>query len=787
MTGWHTRPGSDVGPSALPIVLLLMGNATAGSGGRERSSKGFVLPGTEKPTVDNLSRWFRRQWMRWRERRWLDNEIREATYKMSSVDPSGPNGEESQVRHEIVRLGIIRTLMREYVGILSSESPRVEVLADGLGPDKQRRASQVEEWDEAWWVDSGSADVQQLVDADAVLYGRGLSYCVWAREYWSGFPDQEDGEDDRSYVRRVDRWSREAPNPILRIHTPAPQTMFDEDEWVRTYGQPRVLHWYHRPLSEIAMAYPDSDAADRWRREGRAGQDPVMVFITYANRRWMAYAVAEAQVTSDVEQDRTTEASLIDVEPRGWEMLATYEHGIGRNPFEVLVGDLQADPSLVHRFAGLFDGSRDLIAQVDEAVSQAATAVRRYGRAQLVLTHEWGPQGQLPGGVNPDTMEPREIAWDPGVVLSLAPGERLAFVQPDLNAYKAGLEYMEVLQRWVARDTIDPSAWSGGASGSGYQLVTLIQTAERKLKALVSRKVRSIEKTYDIVHAIVAHIDRPVRLWRAVEEESDGGSIVATGGWVTLAPKEALQARVRVRYAPRLDSAAAAQAQIGIQLAQATSNGWLDLDKDWILSRWMGLENPERHRRAGLIQRFLQSQEIQQWLTRQALQEADMLMQGEDVAQAKQAQGLSPADMLLAPAALQAELARRGLAAGDNVAQVMGGAPGAASPGAAPPGAMQGAPMPGQVGGGQVLPAGAPPGAGASAAGLNTLMSAIAANGAPMPGLGTTVPGGPGSTQPAALQLGGATPQGSPFGGLDALRSLSRFGRPRSPAEAGEL
>jgi hypothetical protein len=734
-------------------------------------AKPFVLPGTEEPSVTTLSAWFRRQWMRWRERRWLDNEIREAVYKQSIVDPSGPNGEELQARHEIVRLGIIRTLLREYTGILSSESPRVEVLADGLGPDKQRRASQVEEWDEAWWVDSGAADVQQLVDADAVLYGRGLSYCVWAREYWSTFPDQADGEDDRAYVKRVDRWSRDAPNPILRLHAPAPQTMFDEDEWSRQYGQPRVVHWYHRPLSEIAMAYPKSDCAERWQREKGSGRDPIMVFITFANRKWMCYSAAEASVTSDVEQDRTTEASLIDAEPTHWELLSCFEHGIGRNPFEVLVGDLQADPALVHRFAGLFDSSRDLIRQIDEAVSQAATAVRRYGRAQLVLTHEWGPQGQLPGGVNPDTLEPREIAWDPGVVLSLAPGERLSFVQPDLNAYRAGIEYMDVLQRWVARDTIDPSAWSGGASGSGYQLVTLIQTAERKLKSLVNRKVRSLEKTYDIVHAIVEHIDRPVRLWRAVEEESDGGSIVATGGWVTLSPADASKARVRVRYAPRLDSAAAAQAQIGIQLAQATSNGWLDLDKDWILSRWLNLENPERHRRASLIQRFLQSPEIQQWLTRQALQEADMLLQQGDVSQAQQAAQLSPSEMLLAPAALQQEMARRGMTVDPNAAQAM----------------AQGAPMPGQVGGGQVLPPGAAPGAGASAAGLNTLSSAVAAQGAPMPGLGTTVPGGPGSVQPAALALGGATPQTSPFGGLDALRALQRYGRPRSPTEAGPL
>ena len=74
-----------------------------------------------------------------------------------------------------------------------------------------------------------------------------------------------------------------------------------------------------------------------------------------------------------------------------------------------------------------------------------------------------------------------------------------------------------------------------------------------------------------------------------------------------------------------------------------------------------------------------------------------------------------------------------------------------------------------------------------SAAGLNALLSSVAAQGAPGPGLGTTVPGGPGSEQPAALALNGPTPQSSPFGGLDLAQALSRFGRPRAAREAGPI
>lgn len=725
----------------------------------------FNLPGTAKPTPEWLSSWFRRQWFRWRERRDLDTQLRDVIYGQHQVDVTGPNGEEAAINHEIVRTGLARTLLREYVGIISGESPRFECLPDGLGPDKQRRASEIEEWDAAWYQDSGGNDVQGLIDADAIAYGRGVSYVVWARQYWSGFPEPEDDEEDGNYMKRVSDWARNAPNPILRMHCPAPQAMFDDDEWTRLYGHPNVVYWYHRPLSEIASAYPGSKAAKDYdkSKDTKGQNDPLVLFITHGNRKYLTYAYSRTLAVSNPDSQRSEPVAVLNIEPGEWEILQTFEHGAGRNPFEVVVGDTGSDPALVHKYSGLFDNSLTVMRQIDEAISQAATAIRRYGRAQLVLMHEWGPAGQIPGGVDPDTMTPREIDWEPGRVLSLAPGERLAFVQPDLNAYKAGLEFHDLLTRYVARDTIDPAAWAGSAStNSGFQLVTLIQTAERKLRNFVNRKCRSVEHTLRAVHGIVEYIDRPISIYRAVDEESDGGTIVAVGGWVTLKPEQAKTARIRVKLAPRLDSADAASAQIGIQLAQASTNGWIDIDKDWILSRWLGLENPERHRRAALLQRFLNNPEIQKWLTQKALEEAELTMSAADVLRAKAIADMTPQDLLLAPQALQQELASRGLIPGGP------GAVGAPVPG------MPGAVTPPSEGG---IPGGAP--------GMAGLLQAIAPPGTPAPGNGTTSTGGPGGQLASGLAMGGATPQQSPFGGLDLARGAGQFGQPVSPLQGG--
>jgi hypothetical protein len=682
--------------------------------------------------------------------------VRDIIYQENDIDPVGPNGEESSLNHEIVRTGLAKTLLREYVGIVSGESPRFECLPDGFGPQKQRDASAVEEWDAAWYQDSGGNDVQALVDGDAIAYGRGVSYVVWARQYWRDFPEADPKETDTAYLKRVDSWAKNAPNPILRMHCPAPQTMFDDDEWTRLYGHPNVVYWYHRPLSEVAAAYPASKAARDYvrGRKGSVDEDPLVLFMTLGNRKYLTYALSRNIAISAPDSQSSLPVSVIQIEPGDVEVLDTFEHGASRNPFEVVVGDTGSDPALIHKYAGLFDNSLTVLRQIDEAISQAATAIRRYGRGQLVLMHEWGPAGQLPGGVDPDTMTPREIDWEPGRVISLAPGERLAFVQPDLNAYRAGLEFHDLLTRYVARDTIDPAAWAGSATNSGFQLVTLIQTAQRKLSGFVNRKNRSLENTLKAAHSIVEYIERPVYVYRAVDEMSDSGTIASIGGWISLTPAQAKTARVRVKLAPKLDSADAASAQIGIQLAQATTNGWIDIDKDWILSRWLGLENPERHRRAALLQRFLNSPDIQQWLTAQAIQDAELTMKRADVEAAKGLTSLSPADLALAPAALQAELAARGLIPG------MAGQPGAATP-------------PSEGG----IPGGAP--------GMAGLMQAIAPPGTPTPGLGTTMGGGPGGQQALGQALGGPTPQTSPFGGLGMASSAQRSGQPVAPTLGG--
>lgn len=765
---------------------------------KKGSSGKFNIPGTTKPDNKWLAGWFRRQWLRWRERRDLDTEIRDVIYRQSIIDPTGPNGEGEGINHEIVRTGVAKTLLREYVGIISGESPKFEALADGLGPDKQRKASQIEEWDTAWYQDVGGNDLQSLIDGDAIAYGRGVSYVVWARQYWADFPDVEDEETDREYVRRVSEWAKDAPNPIMRLHCPSPQTLFDDDEWVKLFGVPNCAYWYHRPLSEIAAAYPDTDAASRWEKQKNSELDPQQLFVCFANRRYQVYAVCDTIAIQNPDSTTAEPVSIITGEPTDWEVLQVFEHGCGRNPFEVLVGDTSSDPALVNKYAGMFDNSLQTIRQIDEAISQAATAIRRYGRSQLVLLHEWGPGGQLPGGVDPDTLVPRDVEWDPGRVLSLAPGEKLAFIQPDLTSYKAGLDYHDLLTRYVSRDTIDPAAWAGGASGSGYQLVTMIQTSERKLRGFVNRKCRSLEHQITAVHRLVEYIDRPISIYRATDEDSDGGTIVAVGGWLKITPDDAKVARVRVKFAPRLDSADAAGAQIGIQLAQATSQGWLDIDKDWILSRWLGLENPERHRRAAMIQRFLATPEIMQWLTREALKDADMLVNNQDADNAALGQKLSPEQMLMAPEALQQEMMSRGL-------MPQGGPQG--SPPPMPPGGPQPMPqgspnIPPEILQ-QILAGGSPPepvpgmipggvdpnqlmaGDNPAAAGLNAVMSQNALPVTPGAGQGVNAPGGPGTLQPSAAQLGGNSPQQSPFGGLGLGAALARFGRPRGAGEAG--
>jgi len=95
-------------------------------------------------------------------------------------------------------------------------------------------------------------------------------------------------------------------------------------------------------------------------------------------------------------------------------------------------------------------------------------------------------------------------------------------------------------------------------------------------------------------------------------------------------------------------------------------------------------------------------------------------------------------------------------------------------------------PVPGMVPGG-VNPNQLMAGDNPAAAGLNAVMSQNALPVTPGAGQGVNAPGGPGTLQPSAAQLGGNSPQQSPFGGLGLGAALARFGRPRGPSEAGAM
>ena len=706
------------------------------------------IPGTEKPSVEDIRAWFTSQWDRWRAKREQDEAVRSRIYRKRLSSGTGPNGEEEALNQVPVLTGVARTLLREFTGILSNDHPRVQALGNGLGPKANLEAEKIELWDAAWWEDVGGDDKQQLIDSDQVAYGRGVSYRAWARQFWASMPQREEDEDAAAYLNRVADWKLGAPQPIHWEHCPAPQTMFDDDIWAKSYGPPRCVFWQHRDLSEIALEYPKSEAARKWEAEKSrdgATQDRKVLFLTFANRRWMAYAFADGQVAETPDEESQSVALLTEA-LEDWDLLAPpFEHGAGRNPFVVQLGDISSDPSLVHKYAGLFDNSLPLIDAIDDLLTQYHSGLRRYARAQPIVTRQWGPAGQVPYGYDPNKGTVREIKWNPGKVLSFGPGELPGWWHPEMGDYQAAIDFHTILSQYVQRDTLAPSI-GGGAAGpdSGYQLVTLIQSAELKLKGLFRRKSHAIEEGLTVVHRLVVHIDSDVPVMRATDADSDAGTTEITNGYIALTPKQAKVARVRVKVSPRLDSAKAANAQLGIQLAQAVQQKMLDIDKDWIAEEFIGIENPEKHRQAAVIQRFLQNPELDNWVTQYVLQKAQMMVKKEEADQVQQLAQLSPEQLMLVPAALRSVLEQRQLMA----------------PGLQAPQGLAG---------------------GDGGSGFNSLVSANALPSTPPPGVNVGQPGAAPSN--AVQQYTGG--QGVNVNQLSALLSAQAAGQPVSPGLAG--
>jgi len=701
------------------------------------------IPGTEKPTEKSVSDWFGREWRRWAGRRELDEQVRARLFRKHEVDSTGPNGEEAELNQVVLRSGVTRTLLREFVGIMTSDQPRIEALADGVGLPSSKAAGKIEEWDAAWYQDVEGDDLCALIDADQLSYGRGVSYVAWARQYWDGGPERDGDEPAERYNKKVASFRRGRPQPIYWQHCPAPQTMFDGDLYDRFYGPPGAVCWEHRHLSELAAQYPKSDLAARWRKA--QDEDPHQLWLCFANRKWMVYATADGTLAESPETGEGPLALLSDEVRHIKFLVEPFEHGQDANPFTVQLGDVSSDPELVHKYAGIFDNSLNLIDRIDETLTQYATSVRRYARAVPIVTRTWGPGGQAPYGYDTERNTVREVDWNPNRVTQFGPGETPGWWQPPVRDFQAAVDLHTIISQYIQRDTLAPSSWGGGvATESGYQLVTLIQASERKLKPFLRRKSKSLQQTINNVHALVVHIGSAVEVRRDADEDGDGGSTVAIGGFVSLSPKQAEKARVRVKISPRLDSAEAANMQLLLQVAQAVSAGFIDIDKDYLLSKYGGIENPERHRKAALIQRFLASDEMIKWMTQYALREAQMQLEKDDVNVIQALSQLTPAELMLAPQALQQVLAERGLIA---------------------PGATGLPPNPGTVGAD-------------GGSGLNALLGQAAMQGAPAPGQPGTVPGSA-PANPLAQYTGGGPPT--------AFMGAAQAGQPAALTQAGPL
>lgn len=705
------------------------------------------IPGQERPSSKSVQTWFRQVWDSTRSRRELDEKLRSRVYRQYTPDGTGPNGEGRGLHQTTIRSGILRTLLREMTGILNSESPRVEALTDGIGPKANEKASAIENWSEAWWLDVDGDDIQELVDQDMLAYGRGVSITYWSPESWGDMPERAKDEQAREYNRRMKDYRRSAPNPTAWIHCPAPQTLVEDDLWVKQYGPTRACYWEHRRMSQVALDYPDSDAGKKYHREFEPhDEDPLVLFITFANRKWITYGVAQGVVAEA--EDTNGKVALLHDALTDWEIVVEpFEHELCRNAFIVQYGEVTGDRDPVHKHAGIFDNSLELVDNVDAVLSQYATMVRRYSRAMLTI--ERAPV-QVGGqfviyGVDDETGEAREITWDPDEVLNLLPGEKASWTTPPMEQFRAAIELHTLLSQYVSRDTLAPSSWGGGtATESGFQLVTLIQAAERKLKPLIRRKQRAIEDLLANVYSLAIQLGGEEGLTLVRRGTDDDGDTDQTGGLVTLTPRLARSARCLVTLSPKLDSAEAANMQLGIQIAQVVASGALDLDGDWILRRFFGQSNPERHRQKALLQRFLRSPDLLNWLTQYVLKKAEMTLQEEEAQEVGALAKLAPEELLLAPNALQAALAARGLVPG--------------APGAAPPGETPGALAPQGPGGD---------------GGLAALLSGAA------PGVGgpPVAAGGQGAPQMAAGQQGP--------GQLQALMSAAQSGQPASPRLAG--
>ena len=397
----------------------------------------------------------------------------------------------AHVDFQAVHFGIATETVERIRGILD-DFPTVQVSVTSLAPRESERATDIEDFLNTIFLgmmDDQDDDIWDHVVEDSVRFGRGYDQLLYIPDVRSDkaadFPRPGKGEEDRSYKKRLDDWSRHAKLPIVWRHIPARQVFVWRDE----NGISECLIIDERRVRDILNRYPEKVLAALRKTVSEHTESLFgrVFLVEYWNRSYGAYWVSEVPESHGRPQD----IGLSELRSVAGEIADVFDNIYGYVPLIETPGITTTSRNASQHHLSVIDHLAPIAEYLDQLLSQKATAIRQWAWATPYVK-QTGPASQLGAPLPPDE-RPEPVDIEVGKMNVLLPGEDLGwFVPPDIGA--GADEQAQIIMKQADTLGISSSLFSGGALASNGYLYNSVMNAIRSKYSPILRHIKRAHK-----------------------------------------------------------------------------------------------------------------------------------------------------------------------------------------------------------------------------------------------------------------------------------------------------
>src|SRR4030042_281425 len=379
------------------------------------------------------------------------------------------------------------------------------VAPQGKSPEAKHHAEQVASFlnavTQALEDDCGE-DTRDLRDDDVISHGRGATVTLplfrrYTDEY--GYPKQAEGENDKSFNKRVDAWKKTAAIPISHRHYSIAQCLPLRSS---KHGIRKAIVKSLESGADIKENWPDSVFARNMKPGEEANRYEILLYL---DEQWCAYAWTGQEGLGSTGQPG--------------EILDSWQHKMGVCPFNLTVGEITPDTDPKHHYKSRIYDLMPLAVGRDRIASRGMTMIKVQALVPPIFkTKEVYQQGA--------EMPNRQIVLkNDGNPASLFAEEDLTQplqypLQPEVEAMDEKLK--EQIQRHSYTDVI---AGIGGGDQSGIHFLYRSKAAQNVFTPLGQHLADGTRRDGQLLLRAVIALGEEVAVRRSTKDGVGGGGL----------------------------------------------------------------------------------------------------------------------------------------------------------------------------------------------------------------------------------------------------------------------